>query len=200
MIVALDLSTAGLGMVCGEPSWDLQWKRVRFTTLAYSLRKNATPREQTDRLRALAADVCTWCERVGATEVWAEKQPGYVPPETLHSYKKNAELVGVVRVMLADRLGLHLDFIDETTVRKLLLGYMPPRNRKQHVVEALKAAGDPFFDDDQRDAFSVLNWRFHELGAPCLTGLLGEKPAKPKKSRKRRGVANGRAVIGMVQS
>lgn len=198
MIVALDLSTSGLGMVAGPPSWDLQWKRIRFTTLAYPLRKNATPREQTDRLRALASDVCTWCERMGATEVWAEQQPGYVPSYTLHSYKKNAELVGVVRVMLADRLGLHVDFVDETTVRKLLLGWVPAKDRKAHVVEVLKAAGDPFFDDDQRDGFTVLNWRFHALGAPCLTGLLGEKPARPKKKKRSRTLGQAALAIAGV--
>jgi hypothetical protein len=185
LIVGLDLSLRGLGMVAVPPAWDLDWKRVRFKSLAYELRGTATPREQVARLEALSRDVVAWCVRRGASQVWIEDQPSYVPANTIHSLKKNSELRGVVRVELA-RAGFDAEFIDETSARKLLLGWIPGKDRKACVVEALKAAGDPFDYDDERDAFTVANWGLHELGAPCLTGLLGEKPVRAKKPRVRK--------------
>jgi len=172
VIAALDLSMRGLGMVAGSPSWDLDWRRIRFNTLEYKLRKGASGREEVARLRSLARDVRTWIERVKATEVWAED----IAAHQGFSVVQLSELRCAVRLEL-DAIGIELRFVPEMTARKTLLGWVP-KNRKAHVVEVLKAQGDPFNFDDERDAFTILNHRFHDLGAPCLTALLGEKPAK----------------------
>jgi len=179
-ILALDLSTSGLGMVCLDTTWDLDWRRVRFRTLACSLRK-ATPRERVERLRMLALDVRTWCIYTGATVVYAEAIPTFgFEIVTL------AQLRTAVDMELYRENGFVVESVQQNTARKLLLGRVPQKNRKQHVSEALKAQGDPFEDDDQRDAFAIANHALHVLGAPCLAGLLGEPEAKPKRIKKAR--------------
>lgn len=178
VIVGLDLSLSGLGMCAVPASWDLDWRRVRFETLTYELRKDATIREQAARLRSLARDVRTWVIWAGATRIWIEQLPSYVPAKTMHSLKKNAALHGVLMLELVDQVGIEPAYVDETTARKFLLGRLPQKDRKAHVVEALKAADDPFEDDDQRDAFCCANWGLSELGAPAMANMLFREAAE----------------------
>jgi Holliday junction resolvasome RuvABC endonuclease subunit len=189
-IGALDLSLRGLGMVAVPHDWDLRWERVQFKTLSYPLKRTATTREEVARLIALSNDVCRWLEAVEVTEVWCE----HISSHQGFQVVQLSELRAAVRLEVSRRLGLDVQFAPEMTARKTLLGWVPGKDRKAHVVEALKAAGDPF-ECDERDAFTIANLRLHELGAPCLTGLLGEKPAKPKKPSKRKPFANGSEMV-----
>lgn len=180
ILVGLDLSMRGLGLVAVPLSWDLDWKRVRFKSLEYKLRKDATTVEEVTRLKALSRDVRKWCLDVGATEVWAE----HLAAHQGFSVVQLAELRAAVRLRLwASQFDVK--FVPEMTARKLLLGWVPAKDRKAHVVEALKIAGDPFDYDDERDAFAIANYALHEHGAPCLHDLLGPKPVKPKAPRTR---------------
>lgn len=175
-LVALDLSLTNLGMVACAPSWDGEWSRVRFTTWTSKPRSHFV-----SRVDALASAVVRFCRDANASEVWAEdlaSSQGY-------SVVALAELRFGVRRALFRELGLDLGFVGEVVARKLLLGWFP-RDRKAAVSEVLKAAGDRFDDDHQRDAFAVVNWRLHELGGYSFSGLLGEKPIKPKTSRRRK--------------
>ena len=168
VVLGLDLSTRGLGMCAVPAGWDLNWRCVRFCTLALPLKRSATPREKLDRMRALALDVRIWATRVGATHVWAESVP------TLgFNLITLAQLRFAVDLELYSEMGLVTLDANQSSVRKFLLGKLPAKNRKACISEALKATDDPFDDDDQRDAFAVVNWGLSELGAPCMTGLLG---------------------------
>jgi hypothetical protein len=171
-------------MVAVGTDWDLNWRRVRACTLAVPLKKTATPREKLDRLRALALDVRVWAIRVGATKVWAESVPTFG-----WNLITLAQIRCAVDIELYREAGLIPLDANQSSVRKFLLGKLPTSDRKACVSEALKAAGDPFEDDDQRDAFAVANWGLNKLGAPCLVHLLGEPEVKKRASRAKKARA-----------
>lgn len=173
VVLGLDLSCSGLGMCAVPIGWDLDWSRVRFRTLSSSLEKGASPREHALRCRGLAIDVVTWARWVGATRLWIEALPGFVPKETMHAFRKNAGLhMAVLLEFIAQAFGLDPSYIDEMSARKFLLGAVPQTDRKAVVRDALTRAGAPFEDGDQCDAFVVANWGLSELDAPCLSGLM----------------------------
>ncbi len=180
VVLGLDISTSGLGMVAVPTDWDLNWRRVRFYSLEYKLKKTATARDRMDRLRALSLDVRTWAIRVGATKAWAEACPTFG-----HNIMVLAKLRCAIELELYRETNLILEDAQQSSVRQFLLGRFPPCDRKAAVSEALKVAGDPFEDDDQRDAFAVANWGLSELGAPCFAHLLGTPEEKPKRKRAR---------------
>ncbi len=178
MIVALDLSLTNLAMVACPPSWDTSWDRIE----AFETWQSKAHTHLVARIDGLAAQVVRFCRDVNASEVWAEdlsSSQGY-------SIVVLGELRFGVRRALFRELGIDLQFVSNSTARKLLLGWVPRDKRKEHLEEALKAAGAPFEDEHQRDAWCVLNWALNYYGGPCLTGLLGEKPVKPKAPRKRK--------------
>lgn len=77
VVLGLDLSTAGLGMVAVGTDWNLDWRAVRYCTLAAPLKRNATQRDKVARLRALALDVRVWAISMGITRAWAESVPTF---------------------------------------------------------------------------------------------------------------------------
>lgn len=182
VILGVDTSLTGLGLVAMPLSWDLTFRRVRAITLGYPLPKSASVLQQLRRVEALANDVCAYAQRVNAEHVVLE---GQLAHGQAFNVPKLCELIGVVRHELLRQRGIAAELAPLNSVRKLLLGWLPPKDRKAAVVAALKGVGAVFDDGDQYDAFALCNWKAHELGAPCLTGLLGEKPVKAKKSRKR---------------
>lgn len=196
-ILALDLSTRGLGMVAGRTDWALDWKRLEFHSLAIDLR-GATPAQVLDLILDLAHDVKQYASHVGATQVWAESVP---------VFGWNTILLGKVRAAVDFELHRYLRLIvrdaEQSTIRKHLLGYLPagqprqkkgepkaPRDpskdRKLVVCNALKVCGDPFTDNDQRDAFAVFNFACYRNGGQHLHRLLGDKPVPPPKPKKPR--------------
>lgn len=178
VVIGLDLSLSGLGMVAVPAGWDLRWKQVSYLSLA-APPKDRSVRGLHERYERLARDVSAWVNhyrlderfRMQEVHVWIEQLPGHVPPKSVPALKKSAGLHAVVVCQLLKH-DIEPRYVDESTARKFLLGKLPRSNRKEHVVEALKAAGDPFNDNDQRDAFTIANWGLSELGAPALAHLL----------------------------
>ena len=168
-LAGLDLSLTGLGAVVVPADWDLDWRRVERASFGVRLRKNATTREVTDRLRNITRDVRVWLIRMGATHVYIEDLP---PHTNGFSMVPLAELRGVVRLDLLDEAKLDVAFVNQSSARKYLLGKLPAKERKQHVIAALKAAGADFDDGDQYDAFSTVNVRLDGHGVPSLKNLL----------------------------
>lgn len=185
MIVGLDLSLRGTGAVAIPPSWDLDFTRVHAESFGVDLPAARTTREVTARLRDISRDLREWCIRIGARHVWIED----LPTHAAFNIVPLAELRGVVRLELLDQAQLDVRFVNQSSARKLLLGKLPPNDRKRHVVEALKAAGARFRDSDQADAFTAANAALHELGVPCFTNLLWQPEVKVKVKRARKGKA-----------
>lgn len=185
MIIAggLDLSLTGLGAVAVPADWDMDWRRVERASFGVSLPKGASTRQVTDRLRNLTRDVRVWLIRMGVTHVFVED----LPRRGAFSIVPLAELRGVMRLELLDQAHLDVTFVTQSEALKLLLGAVPPEDRKVHAREALKAQGANFEDSDQFDAFAVVNARLGDLGIPYLKSLLWDPDApKPKKPRTRR--------------
>jgi Holliday junction resolvasome RuvABC endonuclease subunit len=171
----LDLSLTGLGAVAVPENWDLDWRRVERASFGVSLPRGASTRQVTDRLRNLTRDVRVWLIRMHVTHVFIED----LPTHAAFSIVPLAELRGVVRLDLLDEAHLDVTFVNQSSARKLLLGKLPGKDRKAHVVEALKAAGAEFEDKDQYDAFAAVNARLGDLGIPQLKSLLWD-PDAPK--------------------
>lgn len=179
VVLGVDLSLTGLGLVAVPVNWDLRWDRVQRQTLGLALPKGASQREYVERRRALCDDVARWASRRSVTHVWVE---GYPMGGRLFNIDKLAELGGVLKDRMHE-LGLYLEPVPEVTARKLLLGKLPPRDRKAVVVETLRQLGAGFDDADQADAFTVANYGLSELNAPFIT--IGA-PEQPKALRARR--------------
>lgn len=183
IIAGLDISLTGLGMVAVPSDWDLDWRRIERVSLGVPLSRHATTREVTTRLRDLARDVRTWLIRVGASVVVAED----LPTHAAYSIVPLAELRGVLRLELLDQAGLDLQFVNQSTARKHLLGRLPASERKEHVIEALRARGADFDDADQCDAFCTVNAVLDDYEIPSLSNLLWQpEAAKPKRAKRKK--------------
>jgi hypothetical protein len=183
----IDLSLTGTGAVLVPGPWDLRWHAVERASFGVSLPRTAALREVTHRLRDVSRDVVRWIVRQGATHVFVEDLP---PHAKGFSMVPLAELRGVFRCELLEQAGLDAVFVNQSSARKFLLGKLPPKDRKAHVVEALKAAGADFEDSDQYDAFCSVNLRLGELGVPHLQELLFKfDEPKVKRPRARKAAA-----------
>lgn len=197
IVLGIDPSLTGLGLCSGPADFDFRWRRVSAVCLGKELRKGAGTAEKLRRVSALAADVCRYAVRERVDRVWIE---GQLAKGQAFNVPPLCELIGVIRDRLLNECGLVAELAPQTSVRKLLLGYLPQKDRKAHVIEALKAQnivlsdGLPPRDGDAYDAIATWNYGLHELFAPCLTGLLGEKPKpapKPRKTRAKKGQTAG---------
>jgi hypothetical protein len=195
VIAGIDASLTGLGFTWGPSDFDFNWRRVRALSFGYSLPETATTRQKLQRVAQIADDVCTHAGRVGVERVWIE---GQLAMGGAYNVPVLCELIGVLRHELMKQCGIVAELAPQTSVRRLLLGWLPPKNRKLAVISSLKSQGILFDDGDQYDAAALFNWGLHELAAPCLTGLLGPKPAKAKRPTKRKARAHGRALPGLV--
>ncbi len=180
VVLGVDLSLTGLGLVAVPVSWDLRWGQVARCSLGLNLPAGASPREHMLRRRALCDDVARWASRRSVTHVWFE---GYPMGGRLFNIDKLAELGGVLKDRFAD-LGLYPESVPEVTARKLFLGHLPQRDRKAVVAETLRQIGADFDDKDQADAFVVANYGLSELGAPFLAIVPPEKQSAPRARRR----------------
>lgn len=177
----IDLSLTGTGTVLVPGPWDLRWHAVERASFGRSLPKSASVREVTHRLRDVTRDVVRWLIRLGATHVFVEDALTHAA----FNIVPLAELRGHFRVELLEQAGLDAVFVNQSSARKKLLGKLPPKDRKAHVIEALKAAGADFDDGDQFDAFVAVNAGLEDLGIPHLQELLQPfEVKKPKRARK----------------
>ncbi|HET9954144.1 MAG TPA: hypothetical protein VFQ61_06555 [Polyangiaceae bacterium] len=181
VVLGIDLSLTGLGLVAVPADWDLLWSRVHRISLGVKLCDDASPRDHVMRRRALCDDVVRWASRRHVTHAWVEGYP--IGRRNLFNLHKQAELRGVLEDRLAE-LGLYLNPVAEATARKLLLGKLPPTARKEAVFSALDCVGAGFTDRDQADAFTVANYGLKELGAPWVS--YGAPEAPQKRARKKR--------------
>jgi hypothetical protein len=182
----IDLSLTGTGAVLVPGNWDRDWRRIERASFGRSLPKTAGVREITHRLRDVSRDVVRWIVSQGATHVFVEDALTHAA----FNIVPLAELRGAFRVLLLEQAGIDPIFVNQSSARKTRLGKLPTRDRKAHVIEALKAAGADFEDGDQFDAFCAVNDGLDELGVPHLQELCFPFDApKAKKLRARKAAA-----------
>jgi hypothetical protein len=193
--LGLDVSLTGLGMVAVPSDWSGDFSKVRRNSLGLELPKNATPRQQIERMAALALDVRIWAVRVGATVVAYEDSL----PRDAFSVKPMAKLLGYIEKELAQELHLFAEPVNQSSARKLFLGYLPtkrkggPRvDRKKVITSALDALTDVFQFHDEKDAFVAINHRMARDAGVHVIELNAPNPnatTKPVKTRKAAKVA-----------
>lgn len=165
MLVGVDLSSRGLGLVALPPAWDLAWPRIVTARLSEPMRRGATEAEQIARRARLADGVLRFCDRVHATSVWIE---GYPLSGRVHGLSGLCELGGVVRDRLA-HVGLDVRTAPLSTARKLVLGRLPRAEVKRITHEVLRSVGAPAsWTGDELDAFVAANFGASELGVCCI--------------------------------
>ncbi len=185
-VAGIDLSLTGTGAIALSGDWDRDWRRVERASHGRSLPKSASVREVTHRLRDVSRDVARWIVDQRVTHVFVES----AITARAFNIVPLSELRGAFRVVLLEQAGLDPVFVNQSTARKKLLGKLPQKDRKQHVIEALKAAGADFEDGDQFDAFCAANAELEGLGIPHFQELLFKFDApKVKKRRARKAAA-----------
>lgn len=186
VVLGIDASLTSTGLCAIPLDWDLDWRKLRCLTIKRSLTKVASERERIERMQSIALDVRTFAVAVHATAVWIED----LPSGRAFHIPQLAELRGFIRAELARDLQLRLfvERANQSQIRKLLLGKLPPSERKQAVAAALdlmtaECPIQPFDNGDERDAFVVANWGLSEMAAPCVAL---PAPAPIKATRKAR--------------
>lgn len=187
LVVGIDLSTTGLGLVCVPHDWGCDWSRVERISLGT---KPGSPLP--GRRRALANDVVMWVSHQwgsSAKPIWLWHE-GYPLKGGAYNIDLLCELGGVVKDALYTQLGLLVEPAPLESARKLFLGKLPQRGRKQAVASAMSQITDRFNDGDQIDAFVAANWGLYELGLPFVAVQPVESvKVSPVRKRGRRRVA-----------
>lgn len=191
--LGLDISLTGLGMVAIPADWDGDFEKLDRNSLGIELDKNATPRQQIDRMLALALDVRIWAARKEVTIVCYEDSL----PRDAYSVKPLAKLLGYIEKELAQGCGLFAEPVNQSSARKFFLGYLPtkrkggPRvDRKKVITSALDGITDIFQWHDEKDAFVCANYRMGQdpgvhviqLNAPNPNVLI--KPMKKPRAKR----------------
>ena len=183
VVLGIDASLTSTGLCAIPLDWDMRWEKLRCCTIPTSLPKSATDRARIERMQSIADRVRCFAVQVHATAVWIED----LPSGRAFNIPQLAELRGFIRAELARDLQLRLfvERANQSTIRKLLLGKLPPSDRKAAVAAVLDCMTaecpiKPFANGDERDAFVVANYGLSELAAPCIAL---PAPETVKKSR-----------------
>jgi hypothetical protein len=179
VVIGLDLSLTGLGLVAVPGDWGLDFGRVKRDTL------ETRPGEaQVDRRSALADDVVRWIEWArgkNQADVWIEGS--ITGRKYANTVRSQLMLAGVVAHELRRRLGIDANFAEQSTARRLLLGRLPPRDRKSYVLVELRKRTATNWREDEYDAFVTANYGLRVAGLAyyAVAGLLERaRPARRK--------------------
>lgn len=188
--VAADLSLSSAGFVALPAGWGGDWSLLERLTL--QTEKEPGVNEQLDlaeRMRTIAWDFGQWLH-------WLVDDPEGLKPTNVRvfyerppSYAFNAQkLVALAAVVQDHLLGgtpIPLEPVDQSSVRKLLLGALPEAKlRKPMTLSAVRGlSGFDWDSDDELDAFANLNFALSTIPGEFF---FAAPPVAPK-PRARRG-------------
>lgn len=173
MVLGLDLSLRGAGLVAVPTDWDGRWERVRRATVGHALKRDASEADRIGRLVRLSAEVVSFAERHACTHAVVEQYAFSSRHAQSHSL---GELGGVVKVLLTERCRIPVEVVPPASARKLVLGKLPRKDVKIATRAALTRMGMPTdWTADEADALVVANWKLSELGGYAL--IVGEECA-----------------------
>lgn len=165
VILGLDLSLTSPAAVCIPDRWKVgSWRQLSWYSCAPVVPEDLKARY--DRIEHIVARMLAFARQEGVTHAYVED---YAYSRSSSSTTKLAELGGHARVEFA-RSGLVLHPVTASQARRQLLGRLPAKDAKRLTHEALTAAGAPFRNGDEADAFVIANFGLTELGllAMCL--------------------------------
>jgi len=170
VLLGVDVSFSGLGLVAVPILWQGDWTKVESLIVEGKLEKASTDNERAAMMTHVAGCVCDFALEHGCSEAWIEA----IPTHDAFSLTKLAGLDAVVRVELL-RDGIDIRSAHMSTTRALLLGKLPkkPEGAKRgwikpmYIEPALRAAGCPFMsreENDVRDAWVAVQAGLAEHG------------------------------------
>jgi hypothetical protein len=165
VIVGVDCSYTGLGLVAVPGDWGLDWRRVKRATLQT---KPGVP--LVARAGALARDACRWIEwaaRHGGLAVYIEG--GLSRGGKGDSVRTQSRLIGVVEHELYRVFGVVAEHAEQAAIRKLLLGFEPFRDKKHAVIGVLKQLTPTTWDPNEYDAFAAANYGLSQQGLAFIS-------------------------------
>ena len=161
VVVGVDCSYTGLGLCAVPGDWGLDWSRVRRTVLGTA----PVDGPLVARAGALARDACRWIEWAclhHERAVWIEG--GLSRGGKGDSVRTQSRLIGVVEHELYRLFGIVAGHAEQTHVRKLLLGFEPPREKKAHVLGVLEQLTPTKWNPNEYDAFASANYGLAQAG------------------------------------
>jgi Holliday junction resolvasome RuvABC endonuclease subunit len=165
VILGLDLSLRRPAAVVIPDGWELgRWDDL--ARLSFEPFEVASDRERYQRIGGIVARLIGFARERQVTYAFVEQ---YAFSKSSSSVTKLAELGGHARVEFLRRTGLVLRPVVASQARRQLLGALPRKDAKLVVQLALGAAGAPFPNDDECDAFTVANFGLTELGLVALS-------------------------------
>lgn len=181
VILGLDLSLTGAGMVALPLDWQGDWGRVAHGLVGEKLPKDASESRRIGRLKLVTEAIIDFAQWHHCTTAIVEQYAF----TSVHSHAHAlGELGGVVKHQLSERLGLIVEAVPPASARKLILGKLPREKVKDAVIVALTKMGMPLeWNADEADAFVCTNWAASALGA---FALVVPAPIEEKKPRRRK--------------
>lgn len=162
VVMGVDLSQTGLGLVAVPEDWDLRWDRIAHTTVGRTLTKGAPPWDAISRLEYLADQVVDFASRNDISHVWIESYP---VGGRVFALDKLCEIGGVVRVALHRELRLIAHTAPLSTARKLVMGKLPRAKVKDLLHEQVRSyPGMCLRTGDEIDAWVAANYGMSLLG------------------------------------
>jgi hypothetical protein len=162
VVMGIDLSQTGLGLVAIPGDWDLHWDRIARTTVGRKLEKGAPPWEAAERLEYLVEQTIAFARQHDVTHVFIE---GYPKGGRVFNLDMEAELGGALKLALRRELGLTAHTAQLSTARKLVLGKLPKADVKRITHAIVKSLGAiPFRTGDEIDAWVAGNLGMSMLG------------------------------------
>lgn len=160
MVMGIDASLSGCGLVAVPLDWNGDWSRVAHRTIGHSLPSGASDRARIERLARLASGAVAFAQEHGCTSGAIESYP-FGKVSAAHAL---GEASGCIKVALLTA-GLEVRVAPISSARKALLGHLPRVGAKLAVRDFLVAQGAPFRTTDESDAFAAAHWLLRELKA-----------------------------------
>jgi hypothetical protein len=189
VVLALDLSLAGAGILVIPASWGGDWNRVVHHTFGESIAINAPESLRIGRCKRISDFIVDLAEKHAVTHSIIE---GYAFATTHGNPHSVGELGGVVRNKLLEKLGIVSESVPTHSARKTLMGKAPTKPRgsseknfaKNQTRIFLTSVGmPPEWTMDEGDAFVVGNHKLAELGA---FAFITAPPVEEKRPRRRK--------------
>lgn len=164
--VGLDLSLRSTAVAFIPDDWTPgDWNAVCTMSTGYPLPKGVDHKARAQRLHFIATELTSWIGPFPKMRVYVED---YAYGLAGQSGMVLGELGGAVKLALY-AIGHVVVPVNQSTVRKYLLGKLPPKDRGAATIQALKDFGAEFPNSDEADAFVVANYARTEHGLPGLT-------------------------------
>jgi hypothetical protein len=186
--VGIDTSMTGLGLLAIPGDWGCDLLRVlRAPILSTSPEDGCYPARR-EKLCRDVVEWVGWLQRKPRAELQVFIEGGIANKTEISTLRSQERIAGAVEDALWRHLGIECRTAEQTTSRKLLLGYVPAKDRKLVVIEALSKLA-PDWNHNHYDALTTANWGMYQEQLPHLAALLPPKPAKPKGRRSPKGQA-----------